>query len=122
MKRKLKFNPILDTSSGIPVRSKLERACVDWLMAHGFEFRYEPLILLGGRQFRPDFFLKEHNIFLEICGYNHMPHYRDRVAEKKNLYHKFGMDAIFIECQRKSDMVKALDTEFIKRGLVDDRQ
>ncbi|MDH3938005.1 MAG: hypothetical protein OEV68_11790, partial [candidate division Zixibacteria bacterium] len=77
--RQRRFEAILPTESGVTVRSKYERRCADFFTKHHIQFQYEPLILLAGRQFRPDFFLPEHDLFVEICGYGHMPHYRDRV-------------------------------------------
>ena len=53
-------------------------------------------MLLGGRKFRPDFYLPEYNLFVEICGYNHQPYYRDRVKLKRNIYEKNGLKSVFI--------------------------
>lgn len=88
-------------------------------MARNIEFQYEPLILIENRQFRPDFYLPQYNLFLEICGYGHMPHYRIRVQQKKHLYEKFDMNSIFIECKTKCDMNKTLKHEFARRGLLE---
>ncbi|MBD3217623.1 MAG: hypothetical protein GF310_05050 [candidate division Zixibacteria bacterium] len=106
--RKKKFEPRIKTRSGVQVRSQLEKKCADFLHDNGIEFRYEPLMLLGGRQFRPDFFLPEHNLFLEICGYNHMPFYRDRLVKKKDVYRSNGLKVYFIECSKSSELDKYL--------------
>lgn len=53
-------------------------------------------MLLGGRQFRPDFYLPDFNLFIEICGYNHQPYYRDRRIYKEQVYKKQGLRAIFV--------------------------
>jgi len=71
--------PAVETESGLLVRSKYERECVKFFEDNNVEFQYEPLILLSGRQYRPDFFLPKYNLFIELCGYNHMPFYRDRI-------------------------------------------
>ena len=76
--RKKKFEAMLQTESGIRVRSKYEVCCADFLYKNNISFRYEPLILLAGKQYRPDFYLPRYNIFIEICGYGHMPFYNDR--------------------------------------------
>jgi len=53
-------------------------------------------MLIGGRQFRPDFYLPDHNLFIEICGYNHQPYYQDRRFYKERIYKKQGLRAVFI--------------------------
>ncbi|HER00294.1 MAG TPA: hypothetical protein ENO22_13220 [candidate division Zixibacteria bacterium] len=102
--RKKKFEARLATRSGVNVRSELERKTADFLHKSGIEFRYEPLMLLGGRQFRPDFYLPAHNLFLEICGYNHMPFYRDRLRKKKEVYQAHGLKVYFVECSKSSEL------------------
>jgi hypothetical protein len=96
MARKMKFEPILPTESGIKVRSKYEQRCADYLYTCGITFQYEPLILLEGRKYRPDFYLPHYNLFIEICGYGHMPFYNDRIRQKKRVYEKEKINAIFI--------------------------
>jgi len=56
------------TSSGIKVRSSYERTCADLLTANDVEFQYEPLMLIGGKQFRPDFYLPAQNLFIDYNG------------------------------------------------------
>jgi len=94
-----------ESRGGIFVRSRYEKTCADYLYDNGIEFRYEPLMLLGGRQFRPDFYLPEYNLFLEICGYVHMPHYRGRVALKKAMYEKHNLKAVFIEYNGRGSLI-----------------
>jgi len=89
--------PGVETSDGLKVRSLYEKQAVEFFKENNIEFQYEPLMLLHGRQFRPDFYLPKHNLFIEICGYNHMPYYRIRVEKKKHLYSKYGLNAIFID-------------------------
>jgi len=92
----MKFEPALPTKSGILVRSRYEQQCADCLFSHNIRFQYEPLMLLGGRKYRPDFFLPEFNLFVEICGYGHHPFYRDRVRQKKQIYQKHELATVFI--------------------------
>jgi hypothetical protein len=122
--RKKKFETRLKTRSGVQVRSQLERKCADYLYDSGIEFRYEPLMLLGGRQFRPDFYLPAHNLFLEICGYNHMPFYRDRLRKKREVYSANGLNVYFIECSKNSELESHLWKlgKFLeKKSLVQDK-
>lgn len=117
MPRQRRFEAILPTESGVKVRSKYECRCADFFTQHKVAFQYEPLMLLGGRQFRPDFFLPEHELFVEICGYGHMPHYRDRVKQKQELYEQHGMRAIFVHYSGKGSLEELLQAELAKVGV-----
>jgi len=116
--RRNRFAAKLQTTTGIKVRSRYEQQCVKFLLAHDLEFQYEPLILLAGRQYRPDFFLPQFNLFLEICGYGHMPFYRDRVTHKKKQYAAGGLNCMFISYNGKGSLEKLLRDEFTKAGLL----
>jgi hypothetical protein len=91
------------------VRSRLERACVAFLEEQGIRYQYEPLLLLAGRQYRPDFFLPDYGLFLEICGYTHMPFYCDRLLEKEAVYRKQGLKVAFLRLRRGCEVSAALE-------------
>jgi DNA helicase IV len=112
--RKRKFEPILETESGVRVRSKYEKRCADFLYLQNISFQYEPLILLAGKQYRPDYYLPQYNLFLEICGYGHMPYYTDRVSFKKKIYEEHKMKAVFIFYNGKGSLEKLLQEELSK--------
>jgi len=112
--RKKKFEPVLNTKSGIRVRSSYEKTCADFLYSHNISFNYEPLILLGGKQYRPDFYLPKFNLFIEICGYGHMPYYTDRVSFKKKVYAEHNMKALFIFYNGKGSLKNILQEELSK--------
>ena len=57
-------------------------------------------MLLHCRQFRPDFFLPELNLFIEICGFTHMPYSRDRMKQKQALYEKCEIEVLFISIDK----------------------
>jgi hypothetical protein len=116
--RKKKFEAVIETEPGVKVRSQLEKHCADFLYKNEIRFQYEPLMLLGGRQFRPDFYLPDHNLFLEICGYNHMPFYRDRTNSKKEIYEKHGLQVIFLEGKTPRAMLSLLQKEFKERYII----
>jgi len=65
-------------------------------MERGINFVYEPLLLLSGKQYRPDFYLPEFSLFIEICGFTHMPFYRDRIDLKQKVYAAKGLRCAFI--------------------------
>ncbi len=115
--RKRRFEPVLATESGVKVRSQYEKRCADYLFSNKIEFLYEPLMLLGGRQFRPDFFLPEYNLFLEICGYDHMPFYRDHTAHKQQIYGKQELRSVFLHYKGKSSLETKIRTELVKFGV-----
>ena len=115
--RKRRFEPVLATESGVKVRSQYEKRCADYLFRNRIEFQYEPLILLGGRQFRPDFFLPEYNLFLEICGYDHMPFYRDHTAHKQQIYGKRELRSVFLHYEGKSSLETKIRTDLVKFGV-----
>ncbi|MCP4634387.1 MAG: hypothetical protein GY855_15780 [candidate division Zixibacteria bacterium] len=116
--RKKKFEPVLETKSGIKVRSKYEVTTANYLYNNSIEFLYEPLMILGGQQYRPDFYLPEYNLFLEICGYNHMPYYRDRSAYKYETYKRHGLQFIFIYYNGKGSLEKIIKEELEKFSVV----
>ncbi|MBD3382543.1 MAG: hypothetical protein GF404_10145 [candidate division Zixibacteria bacterium] len=104
-----KRKPELETASGIRVRSKLEKVCVDYLSEHRISFKYEPLLLLEGRKFRPDFYLPEFDLFLEIAGYTHMPFYRDRLGDKTDIYRKYNLAVKIIRPKNATHLCRELD-------------
>ena len=77
----------------------------------------EPLILLDERQYRPDFYLPDYDLFLEICGYGHMPHYNDRTAHKMRIYHKHNLQAIFIYYNGKGSLEELIAKELQDFGI-----
>jgi len=112
-----RFQPTLETKSGTLVRSTYERRCADLLTKNDIEFQYEPLMLLGGHQFRPDFYLPIHNLFIEICGYSHMPHYRRRMSEKMNVYKKYDLKAVFIHYSGRGSLETIISDKLSAAGI-----
>ncbi len=96
LRRNEKFQASIETDSGVKVRSNYEKVCADLLHENDIEFIYEPLILIEGKKYRPDFYLPQYDLFIEICGYNHMPFYRDRMKFKRDLFRKANLRAEFI--------------------------
>jgi len=115
--RKKLFEPVIDTRSGVKVRSSYEKRCADFLYKNNIRFQYEPLILLGGRQFRPDFYLPDFNLFIEICGYNHQPYYQDRRIHKEKIYGKNGIRAVFVNYNGTGKLEEMIDKELRAIGL-----
>jgi len=73
--------------------------------------------LLEGKQYRPDFFLPDMELFVEICGYNHMPQYRDRVGFKEKIYERNGLKALFVYYNGRGSLA-----DLLKAGLEEFRE
>lgn len=106
-RQKIKPSAVV-AKSNRPVRSNLEKYCVEYFDAHGITFVYEPLMLLAGRQYRPDFYLPQFGLFLEICGFTHMPFYVDRMEEKRRQYREHGLRAEFLLARSKPQLLKQI--------------
>jgi len=113
--RKKPFEPVLETKSGVKVRSQYEQECVAWFEANAIEFQYEPVMLVGGKQYRPDFYLPKYNLFVEICGYGHMPHYAERQKKKEAAYKRAGLKAVFVHCREKGEVAKLLTKALVNQ-------
>ncbi len=100
--------PAVETKSGRPVRSRLEKCCAEYLTEKCITFVYEPLLLLSGRQYRPDFYLPELRLFIEICGFTHMPFYRDRIELKQKVYAAQGLRCAFIMARTEKSLKEQL--------------
>ena len=105
------FPAVLGTESGVRVRSKYEQRCADYLYRENIRFEYEPLMLVGGRQVRPDFYLPDYNLFLEICGYGHMPYYKSRISRRQRLFRELGLSAVFIHYDGKGSLEAMIRAE-----------
>jgi DNA helicase-4 len=112
------FKPSVATNSGIKVRSQYEKRFVRFLDKKSIEYQYEPLILLEGKQYRPDFYLPEYNLFVEICGYGHMPFYSDRIEHKRRIYNKHNLQAIFIHFNGRGSLENTVKRELEKCGIL----
>jgi hypothetical protein len=115
--RNRKFEAKLETDSGARVRSRYEKRCADFLHSKRIRFIYEPLILLDERQYRPDFYLPDHDVFLEICGYGHVPYYNDRIAHKMRIYHKHDLSAVFIYYDGRGSLEDLIANELRDLGV-----
>lgn len=63
-------NYILDTMQGERVKSVEELIIANFLYLNGIDYEYEKPYPYGHIMYRPDFFLKEYNIYLEHFGVN----------------------------------------------------
>ncbi len=114
IKREKIDGPGIKTKSGVFVRSQYEKICADYLFENGIKFYYEPLMLIRGKQYRPDFYLPDEDFFIEICGYNHMPYYRDRTGFKEKLYAEADLKAAFIYHSGKGSLIEKIESALEK--------
>lgn len=68
-KNKVNHNPkdgkYFTSLDGTKVRSKSEQYIADWFYRHSIKYEYEPLLNIKDFYFRPDFFVKDANLYLE---------------------------------------------------------
>lgn len=103
--------PPVAAAQGTMVRSGYEKKAVAYFHTQNIRYVYEPLLLLDGKKYLPDFYLPDYNLFLEICGYGHMPHYRDRLTFKKLLYRKHQLKVIFIHYNGRGSLEQKIRKE-----------
>lgn len=69
------------TLDGTMVRSKSEQYIADWLYRHSISYEYEPLLNIKDFDFRPDFYVKDANLYIE--------HISDKSYPTKNKEEQF---------------------------------
>ncbi len=79
---------ICRTNNGETVRSLYEKDVADFLGEHEIKYIYEPkyYFTTTGETVKPDFFLPDYNIYIEIWGMASDPIYTRRMYWKKNRY------------------------------------
>ncbi len=79
------------------VRSNGERKIARYLENHGIAYEYERPLVLEGRKLFPDFYLPEHNVYVEFWGrVNEDSSYRVFMCKKKELYHRHHITVISV--------------------------
>ncbi len=82
------------TLDGTLVQSDGERRIADWLTAHNVAYRYDGrLRIIEGFQVRPDFYLPEHDVYIEYWGMD-TPRYMAGMYVKQDLYMHAGKKLI----------------------------
>ena len=85
------------TLRGEYVRSKSEQVIANLLYALGIPYKYEPVVRLGKREVRGDFWVKSkvnprREYYWEHYGMMEDEEYRERAAEKQRLYRGTGIE------------------------------
>lgn len=73
------------TLDGTKVRSKSEQFIADWFYRHSIKYEYEPLLNIKDFHFRPDFFIRDANIYLE-----HVSNVSFSTRDKEEQFEKGG--------------------------------
>lgn len=80
------------------VRSNGERKIARYLENHGIAYQYERRLVLEGRKLFPDFYLPQHNVYVEFWGrVNEDRRYRAFMCKKKELYSRHHITVISVE-------------------------
>lgn len=93
------------TLGGTLVQSDGERRIAEWLTAHNIAYRYDArLRIIEGFQIRPDFYLPEHDVYIEYWGMD-TPRYKAGMYLKQDLYMHAGkrLISLYPEDKRKLD-------------------
>jgi DNA helicase-4 len=86
---------------GTKVRSKSEQFIADWFYRHSIKYEYEPLLNIKDFYFRPDFFVKDANLYLE-----HVSDLSFKTRDKEEQFEKGGF--AFVKTYEKMTQDSAL--------------
>lgn len=78
------------------VRSRAERKLVRYFNSHGIRYQYESKLKLEGIVVRPDFYLLDLGVYVELWGLIADKRYRKMMSLKKRLYHKHQVPIISV--------------------------
>ena len=82
------------TTDGVAVQSKGEKRIADWLSAHGLAYEYdERFRIVEDTTIRPDFYLREFDLYIEYWGMN-TDSYNANRRKKHELYQREGRKLI----------------------------
>ena len=82
------------TKDGHFVRSKSEVAIANFLFDNRICYQYERRIFLGDQELHPDFFLPDHDVYIEHFGLLDNPNYKKYATKKADLYKEHNVQLI----------------------------
>lgn len=82
------------TVKGEKVKSYAEKRVADFLTESKIKYDYEKSIILDGKTYLPDFYLRQFGIFVEYWGLVNFKRYKQRMNFKKKIYRKNGLKVI----------------------------
>lgn len=90
------------------VRSRGERKIVHFFLQNGIRFAYEPLLVLGGKELHPDFYLPQFGVYVEFWGMADISQrYRGIMQAKKRLFTKHQIPVVSVYPRHLNDLQKA---------------
>ena len=105
----VELNKTIEAADGTLVQSDGERLIAEWLSAHGIAFRYDNRFrIIKGYAIRPDFYLPEHDLYLEYWGMEDNLDYQIGMLEKKKLYQSAGKRLLSFYRHEKPDLPRLL--------------
>lgn len=105
----IELNKTIEAADGTLVQSDGERLIADWLAAHNIAFRYDNRFrIIKGYAIRPDFYLPEHDLYIEYWGMEDNLDYQIGMLEKKKLYQQSGKRLLSFYRHEKSELSSLL--------------
>lgn len=104
------------TKTGVAVKSKSEMIIAYYLHGHGYRFEYSNLLMLGTKHRYPDFFLPDHNLYIEHLGMLDNEDYRRDWELKKMLYDQHGLNYITLNELDIQNVEAALTAKLAQKG------
>jgi len=90
-------------------RSIGEKKIAETLRDYGIRFRYEPKLTLEGITLHPDFYLPDHDVYIEFWGMENVnKSYRNKRRKKMELYQRNGIRVISIYPHQLRDLRRNL--------------
>lgn len=87
------------TTDGVAVQSRGEERIANELVRLGIDYEYDARYrIVEGTTIRPDFYLREFDLYIEYWGMN-TPEYRANRAKKLELYQRAGKKLISLSCE-----------------------
>lgn len=84
------------TLEGERVYSRGELAIANYLHEHGIDYHYEPVRIIDGRKWVPDFHLWKDDIYIEFLGMAGDETYDRTTRVKMGYYHGAGYRVVYI--------------------------
>ena len=101
MDTKIELHKTIRTKDGTLVQSDGERMIAEFLATHGIAYRYDERIrIIEGYAVRPDFYLPEHDLYIEYWGMDTLD-YKIGMMKKQKLYQQEGKRLISLYASDK---------------------
>lgn len=113
----VELNKTIQAADGAVVQSQGECRIADRLAALGIAYRYDNRFrIVKGYAIRPDFYLPEHDVYIEYWGLTGNLDYQIGMLEKKKLYQQAGKRLISIYPRDLPTLDAILSTKLARLG------